>query len=147
MIPISAMQIQALRALANGADGLAMHGCTVHGLRRRKLIELHVDGWKLTENGRAELAKHPLTQAVAAPLTRMEAIQEVMGERDFMFVALPPPVPPTVTDAMVEVCCDEFDAALQYHVIARSKTVAMTYIGYPGRYWSIAYCPFCGAKR
>jgi len=143
MIPISAMQIQALRALANGANGLAMHGCTTLGLRRRRLIELHVDGWKLTEAGRAELAKHPLTRE-GAPLTRMEAIQEAVIEREAESLA---PVPPTATDAMVEVCCDEFDAALQYHVIARSKTVAMTYIGYPGRYWSIAYCPFCGAKR
>jgi hypothetical protein len=146
MIPISAMQIAALRALANGSNGLEFHAATSNGLLRRRLIELYVDGWRLTEAGRAEVAKLPELHTDPQPVTRMGAIQEVVAEREEESM-VPTPMPSSVDAMLLEVCCDEFDAAIQYHVIARSKTVTLTYIGYPGRYWSISFCPFCGAKR
>jgi hypothetical protein len=46
-------------------------------------------------------------------------------------------------DAMVHICCEDMETAIQAGVLAVNPHRGTLYIRGPQSYWSVSYCPFC----
>jgi hypothetical protein len=61
-----------------------------------------------------------------------------------MRVVLDPGTPERRSDdAMVHICCEDLESAIQGGVLAVNPHRGTLYIRGPHSYWSVNYCPFC----